>query len=254
MDGRMDGCVVPGHIQDTKIPWYYHLIPSMDHGISTILFCKGDWTKEFLFCLPWGSWGWSWSIPCGWCFSRAAPGLEGLVPAGSQKGTLSLYRNPPPKPTACYWPKATHMAFFMLHLWDPGCDHIFTVIFRFYVCGGCNTRCAVISLCWRDSSYAIYLNHCDYTEYISDSDLGHWFRSMLQLLNNIDWLNVNCNVTVHFIMNYKLNAVFVITGKLLARFIKVNCVKQHEFNHIAMTSANHWAPVTVNYVNSVNYI
>lgn len=27
-------------------------------------------------------------------------------------------------------------------------------------------------VCWRDSRHAIYLNHCDYTEYISDSDLA----------------------------------------------------------------------------------
>lgn len=40
----------------------------------------------------------------------------------------------------------------------------------FCVYGGCNTGRAVFSVCCRDSSDAIYLNHCDYAEYIFDSD------------------------------------------------------------------------------------
>ncbi len=67
-------------------------------------------------------------------------------------------------------------------------------------------------VCWRDSRDAIYLNHCDYTEYISDSDLGYWIRSVLHLLINIDWLNVNWNFIVHFTMNYKLKLFVYLLG------------------------------------------
>lgn len=105
-----------------KIPKYhgiiiwYHQWTMVSH--NTFFFCKGDWTKEFLFFLPWGSWGWSWSIPCGWCFSRAAPGLEGLVPAGRQKEPYHFIE-PTPKTHSMLLTKSNTYGFFHASFMRP---------------------------------------------------------------------------------------------------------------------------------------
>jgi len=113
----------------------------------------------------------------------------------------------PPKSTACYWLKATHM-MLVLH----ACFTRPWISEGLSKSGGCGTEWDTFFVSWRDSRDAIYLNHCDYTEYISDSDSGHWIRSVLHLLINIDWLNVNVNCIVHFTMNYKLKLFVYLLG------------------------------------------
>lgn len=129
-----------------------------------------------------------------------------------KKKRITSYK--PPKSTACYWLKATHMmlalhaCFMRLWLWP----HLYFEYLRgsqILVVVALNET---LFVSWRDSRDVIYLNHCDYTEYISDSDSGHWIRSVLHLLINIDWLNVNWNVIVHFTMNYKLKLFVYLLG------------------------------------------